>query len=145
MVTAAIALCVRKEIHEAVFANEGGRLCYPCTRKGREQQSWRRTSSVFLSENGFWMTRGFLVKKPVGDILLWSERGSGLAGCVTEDGCPSRVDVVFRSSCREVWSRRIFWKEESHRQEYQGQEKSCRRMILSLDFSTGFPTTTGEF
>lgn len=43
------------------------------------------------------MTRGFLVKKPVGDILLWSERGSGLAGCVTEDGCPSRVDVVFRS------------------------------------------------
>lgn len=130
-VTAAIYLHVCEErVLWSSFANEGGgALGNSCTGRGQEQQSWRMASGYYYQEHGFWKRGGVLIPKAIRKhCLVESKRGLGWFVCVTAEGCPSRADVVFRGFCRCVWSRRIFWTEESYRQECQGQEKSCRGM-----------------
>lgn len=60
------------------------------------------TSGFLLSGEWILNDKRTFGKEGHGEHYLESERGSGLAGCVTDGDYPCRVDVFFRASCRYV-------------------------------------------
>lgn len=75
-------MCEEKEHYEGVFANEVGRLCYQCIRRGQEQQRQKMASHFLLSRERILNDSRTFDKEGYGgggeNYFVESERGSGL-------------------------------------------------------------------